>query len=122
MVMRASLITFPHLANSVFILAANSSGVVGVGSTPMLANFSLSSGDLIILTISWCSRLMIAAGVLAGAHMPIRPAYSYPGKPADATVGKPGTSAEGSALVTAKAFNLPDFTWGPTDGVLPMVS
>ena len=58
---------------------------------------------------------MIAAGVLAGAQMPVIPTTFKTRQPEAATVGKPGTSADGSALVTAKALNLPDFTCGITN-------
>ena len=40
------------------------------------------------------------------------PSTSNPGTPAAIIVGTPGTSAVGSGLVTANAFNLPDLTWG----------
>ena len=62
-------------------------------------------------TISWFSRLVIAAGVLAGANTPLKVTDSKPGTVA-ATVGKSGSSADGSALVTAKALILPDLING----------
>jgi len=58
---------------------------------------------------------MTAAGVLAGANMTFIATASYPGNPDAATVGTPGTNGVGFAVVTASAFNLPDFIWGATD-------
>ena len=49
---------------------------------------------------------MSAAGILAGANTASGAVDSYPGTDA-ATVGKPGTSAEGSSVVTASARSLP---------------
>src|SRR5262245_35261016 len=75
---------------------------------------------------------MMDSGVLAGANMAVIEIASYPGTVA-AIVGKPGNNAEGCALVTARAFNLPDFTccataaapanlnctWPPTKSLMP---
>src|SRR4051812_6478299 len=55
---------------------------------------------------------MMAGGVFAGAKMPKMDTASYPGSPVEATVGMSGYRAEGCALVTASARNLPDFTCG----------
>src|SRR5262249_49968490 len=63
-------------------------------------------------------RLTTTAGVLAGANTPVSPIASYPGTVA-ATVGSPGSSAKGSALVTANAFNLPALACDRTVAVLP---
>src|SRR5258706_15489477 len=65
---------------------------------------------------------MIAAGVLAGARTPNIATDVYPGTPAAATVGRPGASAEGWALVTATALNLPDLMCGVTAGAAPNIN
>src|ERR1035438_8361929 len=46
------LITSAHLAESVLIVAANSSGVPPPGSSPILANFSLKASDASTLLIA----------------------------------------------------------------------
>ena len=63
---------------------------------------------------------MIATGALAGANMAVAPAVSYPGSVA-ATVGKPGTSGDGLALVTATARSLPDLICDSTEAALPNI-
>ena len=40
------------------------------------------------------------------------------GKPDAATVGSPGASGDGCALVAANALNLPDLMWGATKSTL----
>jgi len=57
------------------------------------------------------SAAVLVSGVLAGAKSPDIDVDTNPGRVA-ATVGKLGTSTDGSALVTARARNLPDFTSG----------
>src|SRR5262245_58350109 len=57
-------------------------------------------------------------GVLYVTNTPIELPTSYPPRPKLVTVGTPGATAEGFALVTAKALNLPDFTCGIPDGAL----
>lgn len=54
----------------------------------------------------------------AGAHIPKMATISKPGRPDAATVGRPGASCEGVALVTASALNLPAFTCAVTDAAL----
>src|SRR5262249_39258263 len=61
---------------------------------------------------------MMVLGVLAATNDPIALPTSYPGSPALATVGTPGVSGEGLALVTANALNLPDLTYGMPEGTL----
>ena len=63
-------------------------------------------------TISWFNRSMMALGVLAGANTACSVPDSKPGSPASATVGNPGTSADGCALATAKALTRPDLIYG----------
>src|SRR4029077_11428627 len=96
------------------ILARCSSGELATTSPPRAKYLSFASGVLRNRTISSFSRLMTAAGVLAGAYIASIPTISYPGTPEAAIVGKPAISADGCALVTAKALNLPDLTCGDT--------
>src|SRR5262245_5815271 len=58
---------------------------------------------------------MMAADVFAGANIACIELASYPGRPDDATVGIPGASAEGSAVVTAIARSLPDLSGPATE-------
>src|SRR5687768_9161117 len=95
---------------SAFIAVANCSGDPPTDSAPRLKNACFTSELLSTRATSWFNLLMIAGGVLAGAHIPVIPSTSKPGRPDAAIVGRPGTSTEGSALVTANALNLPDFT------------
>src|SRR5689334_740709 len=55
---------------------------------------------------------MMLSGVLAGATTPDVISTTSPGNPDAARVGKPGASADGCAVVTANALNLPDLTKG----------
>src|SRR4051812_12435714 len=96
--MPASLITLLILAMSAFIQAENSPGEVGLTSDPAVKNLSLTSPWFTTRETSWLTRLMIASGVLAGAHIPVIDISSYPGIVA-VTVGRPGNSVEGWALV-----------------------
>src|ERR1041384_1945904 len=107
--MPAALITLSQVAISDLINAASCSGVLATVSTPALKNFSLTSGLLSIRTISWLRRLSMAWGVFAGAIITSGETDSNPGIPAAATVGNPGATADGCALVTARALNLSDF-------------
>src|SRR4029077_16395719 len=113
--MPASLITLPILDISDLIAAANCADVPPTTSTLAFRNFSFTSGLLITRTTSWFSRVMIAAGVLAGASRPVIAPDSYPARPEAATVGKSGTNADGCALPTAKALTLPALMYGATD-------
>ena len=58
---------------------------------------------------------MMGAGVFTGASTPTTDTDSKPGTPDSATVGMPGKSTEGFALVTASAYSFPDFTNGPPE-------
>ena len=49
---------------------------------------------------------------LAGANKPVIATDSKPGRPAAATVGRCGTSADGAMLVTANARSRPVRTYG----------
>lgn len=108
----APVITLLIRTMSDFIVAADCSGEMPTTSTPELKNLSFKSALFRTRTVSWLSRLISVSSVLAGANIPIINADSYPGSPEAATVGKPGASADGSALVTARALNLPDLTCG----------
>src|SRR3990172_11288378 len=115
----ASLTTFPIVAISDLIVAASCSGELATTSIAALKSRSFTSALLRARTISWFSRLMIAAGVLAGANKAVDAVDSYPGRPAAAIVGRPGANADGLALATAKALNRPNLTHGMTTPALP---
>src|SRR5262249_54538212 len=118
--MPASLMTLPHFASSVLIVAANSSGVLPTGSTPELKNFCFNSGWCTMRTISWLRRVTIGAGVLAGTNKPVPPVASYPGS--DAPIGgTPDASDDGCAQVTPSARSRPDLMCGSAVVVLANV-
>ena len=50
-------------------------------------------------------HLAMSDFTVAGANTPVNPIASYPGRPEAATVGIPGASAVGSALVTVIAVH-----------------
>ena len=65
----------------------------------LFRSFSRISSRFTARTNSSLSRLTIAGGVLAGAKMPTHDAASKPAT-VDATVGRPGNSADGSLTET----------------------
>ena len=67
--MPAFFITFPSFAISAFIAAASCSGELATASSPMASMRSFDSDVFTTLTLSWFRRLMMAAGVLAGAYI-----------------------------------------------------
>src|SRR5690349_5999397 len=93
------------------MIAVNCSGVLPTVSTPALKNLSLISALVKARAISWFNRLITGRGGLPTAKSPVHSTISYPGT-AVATVGNPGSSGDGLALVTASAFNLPDLVNG----------
>src|SRR5262245_23319868 len=113
--MPAVLMTLPQVAISDLSVAVNSSGELPTASMPDLRNCSLTSEVCSVRTISRFSRLMTDAGVCAGANIPAIDTASKPGSPEAETVGKPGASTDGWALVTANALSLPDFTCAMAD-------
>src|SRR5512141_3035177 len=92
--------TSPHLAESAFIVAANSSGVPPAGSSPILANFSLNASDVSTLLIAALSLSTIGRGRPAGAITPVQVGARYPGTPASAIVGSSGKAGERAAPLT----------------------
>src|SRR5262249_20357100 len=94
-----------------FICAPSSSGELPTASTPEARNWSLTSGVFRNRTASLFSRAITAAGVRAGARKAVLGVDSKPGRVA-ASGGTPGTSGEGSGVVIARAFSLPDLIWG----------
>ena len=64
--------TSPHLAESVWISSANSSGVPPAGSSPMTAKRSRNVGDWIALLMAALSLSMIGRGTPAGAMTPLQ--------------------------------------------------
>jgi len=67
--------------------AANSVGVLGVGSTPMARMRSLNSRFSSAVTKDWLSLPIISVGVPAGAMRPNHPIDSKPVRPALSKVG-----------------------------------
>src|SRR3974390_3832185 len=92
--MPARLMTSPHLAESVLMVAAKSSGVPPAGSSPILANFSLNDSDTSALLIAALSLSTIGRGTPAGAITPVHVGARYPGTPASAIVGGSGNAGE----------------------------
>src|SRR3990172_9535974 len=109
------LITLLTLATSAFIVLVSWSGELPTTSAPVLKSLAFVSAKLRNRTISWFSRLTIAAGVPAGPNMHNVDTDSYPGRPEAATVGNSGNAMEGCAPETAKALNLPDLICGSTE-------
>src|SRR5450759_3266984 len=107
--MPAFRISLPRLAMSDFTRAAICSGELPTVSIPTLKNFSFTSAVLSTRTISWFNLLIRLGGVLGGANTANGAVDSYPGTDA-ATVGNPGNSSDGSAVVIANARNRPDLT------------
>jgi hypothetical protein len=79
--MFASLTILPHFADSILIIAANSDGVLAIGSAPSPASFAFTSGWSSALAISFCNRSTTAGGVAAGATMLYHDVTSKPGNP-----------------------------------------
>ena len=77
--MLASRTIFAHLGTSTLIRAANSSGVVPIGSKPIAANFSFTSGSAMIRRISRWRRSTIALEVPAGTSTHCGVSPSCPG-------------------------------------------
>ena len=65
-----SRISLPHLACSRRMVDAYSSGVLPTGSTPASRKRFLTSGLALARATSCCTRVMMAAGVCAGAKKP----------------------------------------------------
>src|SRR5262249_45298472 len=72
------LTTSPHLAESVRINSANSSGVPPAGSSPIIAKRSLNVCDAIALLIAALSLSTIGRGTPAGAMAPLQGGAAEP--------------------------------------------
>src|SRR5438309_140476 len=68
--MPAARTTLPTRAISALMCAANSSGVLPIGSAPSAARRLDTSGCLSALTLAPCSRSITSRGVPAGARLP----------------------------------------------------
>ena len=103
--------------------AAASCGEPPTISTFWLKNRSCTSGLTSTRLISSCNRLMIVWEVATGANIAAVAADSNSGRfPARAIVGKPGAKADGCAVLTAIAFNLPALMCIVTVPVVPNIS
>src|SRR6476646_5033083 len=107
--------TSPHLAESAFIVAANSSGVPPAGSSPIVANVSLNDSDVSALLIAALSLSTIGRGTPAGAITPVQVGARYPGTPASAIVGNSGKAGERAAPLTPSARTLSSRAKGAID-------
>src|SRR6185437_5867068 len=96
----ARFTTSAHLAESVLMVAANSSGVPPAGSSPITLNFSLKVSDTSALLIAALSLSTIGRGTPAGAITPVQVGARYPGTPASAIVGSSGKAGERAAPLT----------------------
>ena len=67
-----SLITFAQLANSLFRNAPNSSGELPTTSAPTPTMRSWIAGNASDFVTAWCTRLMIAGGVLNATMRQLR--------------------------------------------------
>src|SRR6516225_1335318 len=99
----ANFTTFPHFAVSAATKAPNSDGAPGNALPPSSIKRVLILGSARLALASSLSRLMIAAGVFAGAPMPIHWLASKPGTIA-LTVGISGRSSDASVTARARSF------------------
>src|SRR5262249_10148202 len=83
----AARITFAHLAVSVLMTTANSSGELTDASRPSCAIRSRVSAFATIRSSSACTLSMMTTGVALGANSPNQEMTSKPGKPDSASVG-----------------------------------
>src|SRR3954471_6318069 len=81
------LITFAHFAISAWMKAANSRGVLPMGSAPCAESCFCISGFLSAFTTSAWMRSTISGGVPTGAKMPYHEPASNPAKPDSIIVG-----------------------------------
>ena len=65
------------------------------------------AGSTAALRIAWCSAVTMAAGVPAGAAMPVHEVWFSAGKPSSAKVGTSGSWGRRVAEATARGRSLP---------------
>src|SRR4029077_16835702 len=92
--------TCDHLSVSAFIWAASSCEELKVGSKPIVATRSLTSGSAMIRATCLFKISTTSFAVPAGTNAPIQNPPSWPGYPASAMVGTSGK--EGGRLLGAK--------------------
>src|SRR6266516_4891083 len=114
----ASRMTGPHLSISDFRKAASSAGVEPFGVAPSSSNRDLTGAWASAALVSALILAMTSCGVLAGTKKPNHENTSKPGKPDSAMVGRSGTTATRSLVVTASPRKLPAFTCSSTVGML----
>src|ERR1700730_5359585 len=110
--MLAAWITFAHLAVSVLITTANSSGELRDASRPSCAKRSRMSACAAICAMSACTLPTMAVGVPAGANSPNHEMVSNSEKPDSASVGSSEMIGERLSDVNASPRNLPSRTTG----------
>ena len=106
-VMPATLTTRAHLAISAATKAASSAGVPGTGSAPCALSQLAIAGEAMMSTMSRFRRVMVGAGVRAGANIANQVVDSKAGRPAWAAVGISGADADLRSEVIAYARTLP---------------
>src|SRR5262249_19675610 len=110
--MPAALATAMLSAISALMRAANSAGVQLTGEMPALARRSWTAGILTAFIVSALSLSTTAAGLPAGASIPIQIGNSALRDPASSVVGTSGSSGARVVPFVTNATSLPSRMYG----------